>query len=336
MSESATPSTRSRLLRELYVNRTGLLFLMTALAAVGLFAVAARTHGSASIFWMTLATGIVATAAYAAFSVLLTTRQFDSFLRTTIEQSVDEHIAHATEGILDTIRLQQRTYVPTSSYAGTDFPDATFNRDLNRSLAASERYFFQGITARYSVARLASIPISVDHVRIIVADPTKPESVVDRAKHDIDDDQSAANIAAARAKIIDDIWMSIVGAYLIRRKSDRIEFCLLADPPIDRAEIFDHEMFLTRYSDPSSGTFRFPASCRFPRDSLIYQMYWKDCARLFTSPYTTRFEIPRDNNPAALLRTLGRAGLDLDEPQYVRFRDKFLKFKEGLPGEIMT
>jgi hypothetical protein len=323
MTTAPQGSSRSRLLRDLYFNRTGLLFLITVILAIGMYVLSARTHGNARAFWLTLATGLLATAAYAVFSVLITTRQFDSFLRTTIEQT-----------ILETVQEQQRSYVPVAFYRPTDHPDAVFNRDLNKALANSERYIFQGVTARYMVARLAKLETFVEHVRIIVADPTKPESVITRAKHDVDNGEDGQSLAKERADLIDDIWMSIVGAYLIRRMSNRIEFCLLADPPVDRAEIFDKEIFLTRYSDPESKDFRFPSTCKFASDSLIYQMHVKDCARLFVSPYTVRFEIPRDNQPESLFKALHNAGLSLDETQYSRLKSAFLSFTSALPKEI--
>jgi len=302
-----------------------------------MYALAAHTHGDASTFWLTLATGIVATSAYAAFAALLTTKQFDAFLRTAIEQSVRRNIAAVTDELVNTVRQQNSAYVPATSYPPTNSPDLAFNRDLNRSFTSSERYIFQGVTARYNVARLASLDTTFDLVRIIVANPTEPDSVVARAKHgkhDTDGSISDADLAQIRADLIDDIWMSIVGAYCCWRKADRIEFCFLTDPPIDRAEIFDTEMFLTRYSDPDSWEYEFPAACRFLRDSMPYQMQYKDCARLFTSRYTTRFQIPRDDDRRLLFRVLHHAGLDFDETQYERLKNEFWDLVRNLPDQM--
>jgi hypothetical protein len=337
MSDSVTDLPRVRLLRELYFNRTGLLFLLTVLLAIGMYALAAHTHGDASTFWLTLATGIVATSAYAAFTVLLTTKQFDAFLRTTIEQSVRNNIATATAELTNTVRQQNSAYVPVTSYPATNSPDPVFNRDLNRSFMSSERYIFQGVTARYNIARLASSDTTFDLVRIVVANPMEPDSVVARAKHakhNMEGGFSDADFAHVRADLIDDIWMSIAGAYLCWRKADRIEFCFLSDPPVDRAEIFDTEMFLTRYSDPGSRGFEFPAACRFLRDSMPYQMQAKDCARLFTSRYTIRFQIPRDDDRRSLFRALHNAGLDFDETQYERLKNEFWELVRNLPGQM--
>src|SRR5260370_26162353 len=112
MSDSGKDLPETRLVRELYFNRTGLLFLLTVLLAIGMYGLAVATHGDASTFWLTLATGIVATSAYAAFAVLLTTKQFDAFLRTTIEQSVEEHVSLATGQLLSIIRQQNSIYIP--------------------------------------------------------------------------------------------------------------------------------------------------------------------------------------------------------------------------------
>jgi hypothetical protein len=338
MADSTTDLPRIRLLRELYFNRTGVLLLLTILLTIGMYALAAHTHGNASAFWLTLATGIVATSAYAAIAVFLTTRQFDAFLQTTIEQSVRANISIATNELLSTIWQQNSTYLPTASYPPTNSPDPVFNRDLNSCFASSDRYIFQGVTARYSLARLASLDTTFDLVRIIVANPTEPDSVVTRAKHAKHSAESSLNdadLAHIRAELIDDIWMSIVGAFLFRRKCDRIEFCFLADPPIDRAEIFDTAMFLTRYSDPGSWGFQFPATNRFHRDSMPYQMLYKDCARLFTSKYTVRLQIPREDDPKTLFRALRKAGLDFDENQYERLQDEFRDLTRNLPDQMM-
>lgn len=336
MSKPLTSTSRHSLVRELYFNRTGIALLLTILCAIGLFELAARTHGEANIFWLTLATGITATAVYASLSILLTTRQLDAFMRTTIQQSVDTQIAHATSELLATVRNQQTTYLPLASYPPTTTPDTSFNHDINSSFASSDRYTFQGITARYSIARLARLPTVFDHIRIIVADPTKPDSVVTRVKRDIDTNNPQEGLEDVRARLTDDIWMSIVGAYLARRKSDSIEFCLVADPPIDRVEIFDQDMFLTRFSDVNSQLFKFPASCRFSRESLMYQMYIKDCARLFTSKYTVRFVIPRENDPGSLIEVLERAGIELVLEEYQRLAQQFIDFTNRLPVPITS
>jgi hypothetical protein len=308
------------------------LLLLIALLAVGLFALSARTHGSASVFWLTLATGMIATAVFSACSVLLTTQQFDNFLRGTIEQSVEQHLSAATQQLLAVIQDRRATFTPLETYPATNHPDEIFNRDLNRSFMTSGQYSFQGVTARYAIARLSILPVEFDHIKIVVADPTRPDSVVERARH-MDDGRGRTD-PQRRSDLIDEIWMSIVGAHLARRKADRIEFCLLADPPVNRAEIFDNDIFVTRFSDPDSKGFEFPASCRFPKNSMPYQTCSKDVSWLFTSPYTVRFEIPRTDDPASLLAALEAVGIMLTGADYERLANEFLQFRGTLPATV--
>jgi hypothetical protein len=327
MSDPLRDLSRTRLLRELYFSRNGFLFLLTILLSIGMYPLAARTHGNASSFWLTVATGIVVTSAYASIAVFFTTGRLDAFLRATIKQCVH-----------DTIRHLYYSYVPAASYPATSSPDPAFNRDLNRSFISSNSYTFQGVTARYNVARLASLDTRFNLVRIIVANPTKPDSVVTRARlaqHDVEGGLSDSDLTKIRAELTDDIRMSIVGAHCCWRKADRIEFCLVADPLIDRAEIFDEDMFLARFSDPSSWGFEFPAACRFLRDSMPYQMLVQDCARLFTSRYTVRLQIPREDDPKSLFRALRKVGLDFDQAQYDRLKGEFQDLTRKLPGQMM-
>jgi hypothetical protein len=338
MSGSVTDLPRIRLLKELYFNRTGLLFLLTVLLAIAMYTAASNAHGDARSFWLTLATGIAATSVYAVFAALLTTEQFYTLLRATVEQSVRDNVSTAKDELLDTIRNQSVAYMPAASYPASNSPDPAFNRDLNRSFMSSAGYTFQGVTARYNMARFASVDTRFDFVRIIVADPTKPDSVVTRARHaqhDVQGSVTDADLANIRVALIDDIWMSIVAAHGCWAKSDRIEFCFLADPPIDRVEIFDDDMFIARYSDRASWGFKFPAACRFLKGSMPYQMHAQDCARLFTSRYTVRLQIPRDDDPKSLFRALRKAGLEFDETQYDRLKNEFRDLTVNLPDEMI-
>lgn len=183
MSDPDPDPPKSRLLKDLYFNRTGLLLVLTILLSVGMYAVAAHTHGIASAFWLTLATGIVATAVFTAFNVLLTTNQFNVYLRDMIERSVRRIFAAFAAEVLAAIREirpQNSLHLPEASYPVASSPDPAFNRDLNRSFISSTSYTFQGITARYNIARFAALETRFDQVHIIVANPVELDSVVTR------------------------------------------------------------------------------------------------------------------------------------------------------------
>ena len=62
----------TQLLRELYFNRTGIVFLLMVLVPVLMLVASAKTHGSASQFWLALGTATIATTGYSFVQVLLT------------------------------------------------------------------------------------------------------------------------------------------------------------------------------------------------------------------------------------------------------------------------
>ena len=261
---------------------------------------------------------------------LLTTNQFNVYLRDMIERSVRRIFAAFAAEVLAAIREirpQNSLHLPEASYPVASSPDPAFNRDLNRSFISSTSYTFQGITARYNIARFAALETRFDQVHIIVANPVELDSVVTRLMNRRFGAEAGARRAElaqrVRADVINDIWTAVVGAHQCWQKAGRIEFCFLADPPVDRAEIFDNDMFLARFSDPASRSFEFPATCRFLKDSMVYQMLHRDCAMLFTSRYKVRIEIPRDDDPGSLIRTLRAVGLQLSEAQYRRYQTEF-------------
>jgi hypothetical protein len=88
--------------------------------------------------------------------------------------------------------------------------------------------------------------------------------------------------------------MSIAGAYLTRRRYDRIELGLTPIPHVDRVEICDDAVFVSRFSEDEDGGTRFPSTARFGRDSLMYQMFYRDCNSILTSPYVRRMELSGD------------------------------------------
>ncbi|MGI8546157.1 MAG: hypothetical protein ACR2M1_02310 [Gemmatimonadaceae bacterium] len=336
MAEPPTRASRTRLLLDLYLSRTGLVILLTALAAMAMILRATKTSGNESTFWLSLGSGILATAVYSTLSVILTTRQFDGFLRDSIGETIDARVASATESLLTTLERHNRRYLPTQEWEASKFPSPSYNEQLNHSISMTQTYIFQGVTGRLCVARLASIAGGIGRARLIVADPTKSDSVVSRAKRDIDLDDNGESLATVRSQLIDDIWLSIIGAYLARGKISHIEFCLIADPAIDRVEILDSDVYISRFSDTVARDFAFPPAARFGRDSILYQMHKNDCDRLFASNYTARFEIAHSDDPHDLFKALNQAGLNFEEGQYERLRLEFLNLVKGLTPEFLA
>lgn len=323
------------LLRDLYFNRTGIVLLLVFLISIGLIFVSTNTAGTAEAFWLSLGASLLATAVFAALNSFLATQQFERLIVKEIEETISDQMTHLA-GEIAAKSEENRDCLPLARYPATNSPAAVFNVDLNRSISSSRRYTFQGATGRYTIARLAVLNSSFDELRMILPDPSKPDSVLLRAARELDLRGDGTDLDAAREELIDDIWMSIVGAFQARRRCDRIIFCLIADPPIDRTELFEDHVYLTCFSDQSSEGYEFPMTLKFGSNTIPYGSVSRDCARLFSSSYTTKFEIPKAGNQAEFLGILAEVGLNLTSKEFDRYARDFNLFRRGLPGYLTS
>ena len=97
-----------------------------------------------------------------------------------------------------------------------EHPDPSFNRRLNQAIKGSEKYSFQGITAKTSIARLACLSNArLNSAVFLLAHPVMPEAILQREFREIDDDQGREE---RKASLMDEIKTSLVGAHLVRRR----------------------------------------------------------------------------------------------------------------------
>jgi hypothetical protein len=300
----------TQLLRELYFSWTGIVFLIMALVSVLMLVASAETHGTVSQFWLAVGSAVLASTGYSFVQTLLTTRQFNRFLSGTIQDDIRKEITKSTDEAMQIFRSARGRYLPSKTYPAHMSMDPAFNRDLNDSLSHSEHYVFRGMSARYAVARLALLDAVPRDIRLIVADPTRPDAVNFRARHEAySGDEQAFD--RAKQEILDGIHMSIAGAYLTRRKFDHLEFHFTALPHVDRVEICDDDIYITRFSESSGERATFPVTARFEHDSLLYQMFNSDCGSLVSSPYLPRLEIPGGLSQSDFIARLASLGMEL-------------------------
>jgi hypothetical protein len=323
-----------QLLRALYFNRTGILFLLMAIASILMIIVSSRTKGTAGQFWLGLGAATIATTGYSFVQVLLTTSQFNTFLSTAIEDEIQQAMARGTTEALETFRTLQAKYLPVSTYPALDVTNPRFNLDLNLALTGSARYTFRGMSARYAVARLALLPRPPRNVILIIADPSKPSAVDFRARHDSVDASDAA-FDRAKLDILDGICMTFAGAYLNRRRCDHIEFVLTPMPHVDRVEICDSAIFIQRFSEDEEGRTRFPSSVRFRRDSLIYQMFDRDCGSILVSPYAQHLELSGDLSEEAFCAKLETMGVPMSSDRWAEMKRRSNDFQVRVSRELL-
>lgn len=316
----------TQLLRELYFSWTGIVFLLMALISVLMIVASARTHGTISQFWLAIGSAILASTIYSFVQTLLTTRQFNRFLSSTIQGDIRKEITKSADEAMEIFRSSRDRYLPGKTYGAHKSLDPRFNRDLNNSLNTSAHYIFRGMSARFAVARLALIESPPRDVRLIVADPTRPDAVDFRARHEVDSG-NAGDFDQAKQEILDGIFLSIAGAYLTRSRFDHLEFYFTPLPHVDRVEICDEDIYITRFSDNSSERVTFPVTSRFEHESLLYQMFYIDCSSLISSPYLTRLEIPRGLPEPEFLSRLAGIGITLSPERWQAMKADFEAFK---------
>ena len=328
--DSGSPA---QLLRELYFNRTGIVFLVMVLASVLMLIASAKTHGAPSQFWLALGTATIATTGYSFVQVLLTTRQFNRFLAGTIQADIKNEIARSTEAALEIFRSARNRYLPAATYPAQSDTNPTFNRDLNSSLSNSARYVFRGMSARYAVTRLALLETVPREVKLIVADPTSPAALDYRARHEAGSGDESA-FRNAKQGILDGIYLSIAGAYQIRHRFDSLEFCFTSMPHVDRVEICDSEIYITRFSDLSGAGTLFPATARFDHESLMYQMFSSDCDSLLSSPYPTRLPVPRNLTEERFVGMLKDMQIITSGEHWDAAKKSFTAFREEVRSKL--
>lgn len=329
----------TQLLRELYFNRTGIVFLLMVLLSVLMLIASAKTHGSISQFWLAVGSATIATTGYSFVQVLLTTGQFNRFLSGAIQADIKSEISRSTQEALEIFRPSRNRYLPTVTYPPQSTLNPKFNRELNESLSTSSHYTFCGMSVRYAIARLALLRTVPRDVKLIVADPTKPAAVDYRARHEAaSGDEKAFNEKAfndSKQRIFDGIYISIAGAYQIRHKLDNLEFYFTPMPHVDRFEICDDDIYVTRFSDASGTGTIFPATEKFDHDSLIYQMASSDCNSLLRSPYLLRLPVPGNSTEDDFLDALRTIGIIWNEEQWERMKAGYQQFQEEMRSKLL-
>ena len=131
----------------------------------------------------------------------------------------------------------------------------------------------------------------------------------------------------AKQEILDGIYLSIAGAYLTRSRFDRLEFHFTPLPHVDRVEICDDDIYITRFSDTSGERVTFPITSRFEQESLLFQMFYIDCSSLISSPYLTSLEVRRGLPEAEFLARLATIGIELSPERWQALQEDFQAFK---------
>lgn len=281
-------------IQEIFWTRTGLLLLILILVAGGSMIVSASMPaGTGKNLVTALATGTMITAIVGFGQTLITA---SASQRAMVTPLIEEN-RKALRELSAEYRSLNREFFPTHVFEPTNEPDPTFNQLMMQDLRGTRQYFFRGFSGRHAAARLLLARAEWE-LRAVVADPRERTAITGRARYLIRNEGVVADFETIQDRLHEDIQIGLLGLFLARSRCSRIDVTVIADPPLDRLEMFDESVWITLYSDAASTTL-YPRTLRFSEGSFIYNMERAEFARLrntrdarhlIITPDTTRGE----------------------------------------------
>ncbi|HEU5472766.1 MAG TPA: hypothetical protein VFV67_19135 [Actinophytocola sp.] len=281
-------------IQEIFWTRTGLLLLILIVVSGGSMIVSASMPtGTGKNLVTALATGTMITAIVGFGQTLITT---SASQRAMVTPLIEEN-RRALRELAAEYRSLNREFFPTHVFEPTNEPDAAFNQLMMQDLRNTRQYFFRGFSGRHAAARLLLARAEWE-LRAVVADPRERTAITGRARYLIRNEGVVADFETIQDRLHEDIQIGLLGLYLARSRCSRIDVTAIADPPLDRLEMFDESVWITLYSDAGSTTL-YPRTLRFSEGSFIYNMERAEFGRLRNSrdarhmvitPETTRGE----------------------------------------------
>jgi hypothetical protein len=314
-------------IQEIFWTRTGLLLLILIVVAGGSMAIsAAMSPGTAKNVVAALATGTLITAIVSFGQTLITAKAAQ---RAMVTPLIEENRRTLRE-LSAEYRALNREFFPTNEFEPTNEPDPTLNHLMMEDLRNTRQYFFRGFSGRYAAARLL-LARSDWELRAVVADPHERTAITGRARYLVRHEGSTlADFDSIQSRLHEEIHIGLVGLFLARSRCSRIDVAVVADPPLDRLEMFDDSVWITLYSD-AGATMLYPRTLRFSEGSFIYNMERAEFDRLHNTrgarhlvitPNTTRTDFAAQFEMATGTKLTERRFRDL-ESRFHAFRLEF-------------
>lgn len=318
---------RSSTIQELFWTRTGLLLAILLLVSAASFGIASvMGDGPGHMLVLSLATGTLVSAVVGFCQTLLTA---STSRRALVEPLVDES-RRALRELSDEYRALNQEFCPTHVFEPTTEPDPAFNRMLMRDLHATRAYFFRGFSGRHAAARLLLSQAEWE-LRAVLADPRSAGAIGCRARYVLRQQGCADGYDAIEQRLHDEVRLGLVGLYLARSRCSRIDVTVVANPQIDRLEMFDSSVWLTLFSDAATPTAPYPKTLRFSQDSFLYAMERAEFLHVCESRTAHHATIRPDTTRPEFLTLFGRltgtpltdAGFDDLATRFHAFQDEF-------------
>ncbi|WP_216216489.1 hypothetical protein [Amycolatopsis aidingensis] len=274
-------------LQEIFWTRTGLLLLALLLISGASMVLASTMEaGAGKDFVNAVGSGTLITAVVGFGQTLITA----TAARRALVTPVVEESRRALRELSEEYRSLNKEFFPTDVFEASSEPNPAFNKLMMRDLRDTKQYFFRGFSGRHAAARLL-LSHAEREVRVIIADPRDNTTVGGRTRYLLRHEGAEADFDAIQKRLDDEIWMGVVGLYLARSRCTRVDITVLADPPLDRLELFDASAWITLYSNAAEASTLYPRTLRFSEGSFIYGMERTEFLRLCNSRTERHFQL---------------------------------------------
>jgi hypothetical protein len=317
---------RNSLIQDIFWTRTGLLLALLLLVSAASFGVSSIIGaGTLHTLVVSLATGTLISAVVSFGQTLLTA---SASQRALVAPLIDES-RRALQALSAEYRALNQEYFPTHVFEPTTAPDPAFNRLMMQDLRGTREYFFRGFSGRHAAARLL-LSHAEWELRIVVADPRCDTAISGRARYLLRQQGSEADYDAVKEQLHDEIRIGLVGLFQSRSRCSRVDITVVAEPPLDRLEMFDDSVWITLFSAASGVTTLYPRTLRFSEGSFIYGMERTEFLHVCNSRTTHHFAITPDTSRAEFLVLFQKiTGTPLTEDGFRALEDKFRAFQSA-------
>ncbi|GLZ36971.1 hypothetical protein [Actinokineospora sp. NBRC 105648] len=316
---------RTHPIQEIFWTRTGLLLaVLVVVSGVSMWASSAVDAGTAKNLLTALGTGTMVSAVVGFGQTLLTA----GAAQRALVAPVVEESRRALRELSAEYRSLNQEFFPTHVFEASTDPDPAFNALIMDDLRRTRQLLFRGFSGRYAAARLLLSPSGWE-VRAVLADPGERGAISGRARHLARHQGASADYERIQATLHEEIRIGLVGLYLARARCDSIDVTVIADPPLDRVELFDDSVWITLYSAVAGAPSLYPRTLRFSEGSFIYGMQRAEFARVHAARGAPRFLITPDTSREEFLAQFATiTGTRLTDAQFADLQARFHAFRQ--------
>ncbi|MFD9892203.1 hypothetical protein ACFWY9_22905 [Amycolatopsis sp. NPDC059027] len=240
---------------------------------------------------------------------------------------VIEESRRAMEDLSAEYRSLNKEFFPTHVFEATTDPDPAFNRVLMTDLDATRQYFFRGFSGRHAAARLL-LSRTERELRAVIADPRDAGAISGRARYLLRREAGGVDLEDIQSRLDEEIHIGLAGLFLARSRCAQVDITVIADPPLDRLEMFDDSVWVTLYSDIRGATKLYPRTLRFTAGSFLYNMERAEFLRVSQARSGRQFRITPATTRADFLALFEKiTGSALTPEHFRELEDKFHAFR---------